>query len=255
LVETLATLRKLRGVPAGQKVLLVLDQFEQWLHARSREEDPELVQALRHCDGEHVQGLVLVRDDFWLAVSRFMADLEVDLVPGRNIALVDRFDLRHARKVLAAFGRAFGALPERAEEMTKDQQAFLDQAVAGLGEDDYVISVRLTLFAEIVKAKPWTAATLKDVGGIEGVGVRFLEETFSSPAAPPDQRLHQKAARAVLKRLLPDSGTDIKGNMRTQQELRAASGYASQATSDPGRSATAALKSNPRHSPERGSLG
>ena len=39
----------------GQKVLLVLDQFEQWLFARRGEEDTELVAALRQCDGEHVQ--------------------------------------------------------------------------------------------------------------------------------------------------------------------------------------------------------
>jgi hypothetical protein len=31
--------------------VLVLDQFEQWLHARRNEENAELVQALRQCDG------------------------------------------------------------------------------------------------------------------------------------------------------------------------------------------------------------
>ena len=62
-------------MPPERKVLLVLDQFEQWLHARRGEENTELVAALRHCDGEHVQAVVLVRDDFWLAASRFMRDL------------------------------------------------------------------------------------------------------------------------------------------------------------------------------------
>ena len=32
------------------------------------EENTELVQALRHCDGGRVQCIVMVRDDFWLAV-------------------------------------------------------------------------------------------------------------------------------------------------------------------------------------------
>jgi len=45
-----------------------------------------------------VQCVVLVRDDFWLAVSRFLSALEVDLVPGRNVTLVDLFDPRHAAK-------------------------------------------------------------------------------------------------------------------------------------------------------------
>ena len=67
-------------------MLLVLDQFEQWLHARRGEENTELIAALRHCDGEHVQGIVLVRDDFWLAASRFLRDLDIRLLEGENSA-------------------------------------------------------------------------------------------------------------------------------------------------------------------------
>ncbi len=55
LVDSLATLRRGRILPPGRKVVLVLDQFEQWLFARRGEENTELVAALRHCDGEHVQ--------------------------------------------------------------------------------------------------------------------------------------------------------------------------------------------------------
>jgi len=69
-------------------------------------------------------------------------------------------------------------------------------------------------------------ATLKEGGGTEGVGVTFLEETFTASTAPPQHRLHQKAARAVLKALLAEAGTDIKGHMRSRQELLDASGYA-----------------------------
>jgi serine/threonine protein kinase/formylglycine-generating enzyme required for sulfatase activity len=226
LKETLAALRRGQGIPAGKKVLLVLDQFEQWLHAKPNEENAELVQALRQCDGGRLQALVMVRDDFWLAVSRFMQVLEVRVLEGENSRLVDLFDSLHAHKVLAAFGRAYGRLPESLGQCSKDQDAFLAQAVAGLAQEGKVISVRLSLFADMVKGKPWTPATLQEVGGTEGVGVTFLEETFTASTAPPQHRLHQKAAQAVLKALLPDSGTDIKGHMRAQQELLAASGYA-----------------------------
>jgi eukaryotic-like serine/threonine-protein kinase len=226
LVDALAALRRGRTLRRGQKALLVLDQFEQWLFARRGEEETELVAALRQCDGERVQAIVLVRDDFWMAATRFIQDLEIDLVPDQNIAVVDLFALRHARKVLAAFGQAYGTLPERTSEQSRDQESFLDQAIAGLAQDGKVISVRLALFAEMVKGKPWTPATLREVGGTAGVGVTFLEETFSSPQANPKHRLHQKAARAVLKALLPQTGTDIKGQMRSEAELRGASGYA-----------------------------
>jgi eukaryotic-like serine/threonine-protein kinase len=222
----LAALRRGRGLPAGQKVLLVLDQFEQWLHARAGEEDTELVQALRQCDGGRVQALVLVRDDFWLAVSRFVRELEVELVPGRNVALADLFDPDHARRVLAAFGRALGRLPENPLDTGREQGQFLGRAVAGLAQGGKVVCVRLALFADMMKGRPWTPASLKEVGGTEGVGVTFLEDAFSSPAANPGHRLHQGAARAVLKALLPGPGADLKGHMRPYRELLGASGYA-----------------------------
>jgi formylglycine-generating enzyme required for sulfatase activity len=224
LKEALAALRRGQGLPAGKKVLLVLDQFEQWLHAR-KEEDTELVQALRQCDGGRVQCVVLVRDDFWMAATRFMRELEVRLVEGQNSGAVDLFPLRHAEKVLAAFGRAFGALPEGGE-VAKEHREFLAQAVRGLAQEGKVVCVRLALFAEMMKGRSWTPAVLKEVGGTEGVGVTFLEETFSAATAPPEHRYHQKAARAVLQALLPETGTDIKGSMRSRQELLAASGYA-----------------------------
>ncbi len=225
LKETLAALRRGQGIPVGKKVLVVLDQFEQWLHARKEEENTELVQALRQCDGGRVQCVVMVRDDFWMAVTRFLRELEVRLLEDHNLAAVDLFPERHAEKVLAAFGRAFGALPDQISEATKEQTDFLKQSVAGLAEERKVICVRLALFAEMMKGKPWTPSTLKEVGGTKGVGVTFLEETFSSSTASPDHRYHQKPARAVLQDLLPTSGTDIKGYMRSYAELLEASGY------------------------------
>ena len=226
LVDSLANLRRGRILPPERKVLLVLDQFEQWLHAKRGEENTELVAALRHCDGEHVQAIVMVRDDFWLAASRFMRELEIDLVPDQNIALVDLFDPRHAKKVLTAFGNAYGTLPEKTVDLSSDQETFIDQAVSGLIQDGKIVSVRLALFAEMFKSKSWTPEMLRSVGGTEGVGVTFLEETFTSSQANPKHRLHQRAAQAVLKRLLPETGSDIKGQMRSERELRDASGYA-----------------------------
>ena len=226
LVNALAALRRGRVLRSGQKVLLVLDQFEQWLFARRDERTGELVAALRQCDGEHVQAVVMVRDDFWMAATRFMRDLEIRIVEGENSAAVDLFDPMHARRVLTAYGRAYGVLPEKSSELTPDQKAFLEQSVAGLAHEGKVISVRLALFAEMVKGKPWSTATLREVGGARGIGVAFLDETFSAATAPPEHRLHQRAAQAVLKALLPGTGTDIKGQMRSEAELREASGYA-----------------------------
>ena len=122
LKDTLAALRRGQGIPAGKKVLIVLDQFEQWLHAKKEEENTDLVQALRQCDGGRVQCIVMVRDDFWMAATRFMRELEIRLLEGQNSAAVDLFDMDHARKVLAAFGRAFGKLPENPSETRRTKR-------------------------------------------------------------------------------------------------------------------------------------
>jgi serine/threonine protein kinase/formylglycine-generating enzyme required for sulfatase activity len=229
LTDSLAAVRKGRHLHSRQKVLLILDQFEQWLHGRRGEENAELIDALRQCDGEHLQAVVMVRDDFWMAVTRFMRQLEIDLVPDHNIAAVDLFDLQHAKKVLGAFGTAYGKLPERERDRTLEQHAFLDQAIRELAQDGKIISVRLALFAEMVKGKPWTPSTLSG-DGTEGVGVAFLEESFSSSQASPKQRLHREAAQRVLKALLPEGGTDIRGQMKSRSDLLEASGYASRPT-------------------------
>jgi serine/threonine protein kinase len=139
LKTTVAALRRGQGIPVGKKVVILLDQFEQWLHATKEEENTELVQALRQCDGVRVQCIVMVRDDFWLSVSRFLRELEIRLLEGQNSALVDLFDSDHARRVLAAFGRAFGKLPENPSDTGKDQKEFLKQAVSGLAQEGKVV--------------------------------------------------------------------------------------------------------------------
>jgi formylglycine-generating enzyme required for sulfatase activity len=225
LAECLAAVRRGSGPNEDQKLLIVIDQFEQWLHGKADDERRLLVQALRQCDGGRLECLLLVRDDFWVALSRFMGELEIDLIQGHNTALVDLFDLQHARNVLAEFGRAFGQLPENLGNLTGAQEAFLKQAVTGLAQEGKVVPVRLALFAEMVKGRSWVPATLRDVGGATGVGVAFLEETFSARTANPQYRLHERAAREVLGALLPEAGNDIKGRFRSSLELLDISRY------------------------------
>jgi formylglycine-generating enzyme required for sulfatase activity len=225
LAEALSMIRRRKLVPSGGKLLLVIDQFEQWLYAQKSYANAELTNALSQCDGETIQAIVMVREDFWISVSRFLKELDIPIVERENSAMVDLFDLEHSKKVLAYFGRAFERLPEDRSSWSEDQKAFLNQAVMGLSENDKVISVRLALFAEMMKGKLWVPKTIEDVGGISGVGVTFLEETFGQKHAPIQYRQHQEAVRGLLSALLPASGTDIKGSMQSVDSLKKAAGY------------------------------
>ena len=224
LTTALTMLRRGAVVSEGGKVLIVIDQFEQWLQAKAGVRESDLATALRQCDGTHVQCFVMVRDDFWVAVSRFMRDLDIRLVDRVNSAMIDLFDIDHATKVLELFGRAYGRLPDDPGGLSREQRHFIRDAVAGLAVDGKIVPVRLALFAEIMKRKEWTPAVLKKLGGAAGVGIAFLEETFSTTSTSVRYRHHQQAARNVLKSLLPDDDTDIR-RRRTSRELLAASGY------------------------------
>lgn len=225
LPELLGMIRRGTGVPETGKLLIVIDQFEQWLHANRSIDDSELIEGLRQCDGVRLQCLVIVRDDFWMSVTRFMHHLEVRIIEGENSAAVDLFSTRHAKTVLAAFGRAYEALPPYPSLPSRDQVEFLDRAVTGLAQNGQVVCVQLSLFAEMFKNKEWSTTTLKNVGGTQGIGTTFLNETFSATTSPLEHRRHQRAAREVLQALLPEQGTEIKGHMRSRAELLEASAY------------------------------
>lgn len=225
LVGMMTRLRRSEGLEQQSKILVVLDHFEQWLHANRGADGAALTDALRQCDGENVQCLILVRDDFWSAVSQFFQALDIFLAEGENCGAVPLFDRRHALRVLIAFGQAYKALPQDDEELSDDEISFLNLAVDEMSAGGKVIAIGLPLFAELVKDKPWVPETLEAIGGAGGVGVTFLNESFRGEAAPPKNRQHFDAARAVLKTLLPQLGTEIRAQFRSRRELRAVSGY------------------------------
>ena len=111
--------------------------------------------------------------------------------------------------------------------MASFHERFLDQAVVGLASDGKVVPVRLALFAEI--ETPALVAGNAAQRRRHGRHRRHLSgRNVQRQQCPAGHRLHQRAARAVLKSLLPPPGTDLKGHRRSDTELRDASGYARQ---------------------------
>ena len=223
LVETFASLR--RGDGDGPKVVVVLDQFEQWLHAHGGEPESELVDALRQCDGGRVQAVVLVRDDFGMAAARFMDATGrpdrggAQLRHGRPVRRrprpagpgAIRPGLRQAARGTARPVRRAGAVPGRWSPPAW-------RGTARSSRSGWPCSPRWS------RASPGSRPRWRRRGAPRASASRFLEETFSSRSANPGHRIHERAARNVLKALLPGVGTDIKGQTRSYAELREASG-------------------------------
>ncbi len=220
------------GIWSGnsRRTLIVLDQFEQWIHGRSRFEDSQLAQALRHCDGVNISCLLLIRDEYWLSTSRFMAHLGFDMHEGKNAQRIDRFEKAHAIDVLFLIGRALKKLPEQQAELSKQQIRLLKKVIDDLAEDDRVACVHLTLFAEMFKNRDWSLKELQSIGGVSAVGTRFLEETFESKFTPAYLRRIKPDAQIILEQLLPDSGVNLKGHMQRLEILTDAAGEESEST-------------------------
>jgi formylglycine-generating enzyme required for sulfatase activity len=217
----MSTLRNGQAIPAGHKVVIVLDQFEQWLHAKSGIENTELVQTLMQCDGEHVQAIVLVRDDFWTAITRFSTQTRVKFLPDLNSYFVDLFHQRHGEKVLTMFGQACG---EVNDPVTPEEKAFIELAVKSLALDSMILPVRLGLFFLVFQGLAWTKGSLESIGGIKNIEVEVLNKVFNLRYSDPRYRDHREAAQSVLVALLPESASEIK-RQRSWQELLVASGY------------------------------
>ncbi len=189
------------------KLVLVIDQFEQWLNYHRDTESSTFHDALRQCDGVSVQAILLCRDDFMLGLSSFMDQLDESLKQHQNFAAVETFGVVHGRKVLAAFGRAFSAV---ALPATAQQEQFIREAIGNLDETGRLQPVHIALFSEMVKNKPWTPSTLRELGGIQGLEVSFLEERLAGASAHPLLRAHLPVVERILKELLPIDGTVIK---------------------------------------------
>ena len=108
LVETLAALHDGRGLPPGRKLLLVIDQFEQWLVANRGREDTDLVKALGHCDEERVRAILMVRDDFLSARSNSWRRSESNSVPGSTLAESNYLPHIMRRRCLQLSGKQTG---------------------------------------------------------------------------------------------------------------------------------------------------
>ncbi len=225
LAEALAALHDGNGLPQGKKILLILDQFEQLLVAWNGDRDAEWVSALQCCDGERVQALLLMRDEYLPATISLLEELGRDFKfdTDRNARRYDAFTRGHAREILVAYGR--GSKQIQANP-SPEQERFLKAALEGLQSYGRYLPVRLALFAQVFQERSWTRKELELVGGVEGIVVRFLEETFESQYADPRYRRHQKAVQSVLKALLPEGVTDIKGHKRSYGELLEVSEYA-----------------------------
>jgi hypothetical protein len=154
-----------------------------------------------------------------------MDDRRCSDLQGHNFATVDLFDVEHAEKGAGEVRAGIRQTASAIRQADRRAQSFVRRRTSGLAQDGKVVSVRLALFSEMVKGKPWVPADTGRSRWHRRHGRQLSGRDVQFPQANPKHRLHQQAAREVLKSLLPEVGSDIKGHMRSHSELLEASGY------------------------------
>ncbi|MGI9518419.1 MAG: SUMF1/EgtB/PvdO family nonheme iron enzyme [Pirellulaceae bacterium] len=221
LPSVIRNIRQHRDPAVDGKVVLVLDQFEQWLERCPDYSQHDLTEALRHCDSATIQCLILVRDDFWMNMSEFMRCIERKIEEGKNALSLPLFDERHAAKVLTAIGRANQCLPPATESLSRTGKRFVRDAVGSISENGKVLCVRLTILADMVNDRDWTTTNFKKTFGADGVGPAWLQLKLVDNAKV--NRAMLPACELVLERLLPAAGAvDIKAAAVRESELKQA---------------------------------
>ncbi len=207
------------------QVILIIDQFERWLQAHNPNPLHDLVRVLKRCDGQFLKSLLVVQDNFWLALNRLLHETGTPMREGQNLSMIDLFDRNHAREVLQRIGMARGFLPSDGN-LKESQKQFIYLAVDELEENGYVTPARLMLLVESMQELAWSPFNLKKLGGLKGLGLRILEGAFSIESINPRAR-HQRAAIQVLQSLipLPSAIQDQSTQLRSVEELKTASGY------------------------------
>ena len=191
--------------------IIVFDQFEQIFKAGFEEHREELFRAMRQADGQRLQFVLVVRDEFWSAISQWMRRLDSPLRDGRNAMALERFSRLHAADVLRVWASALGR---------KVDDTFIAKAVDSVADGNRVVPVRLALLAKILGKDGWTDQRLEEITSHHSLSGFYLDSVLGE-LAPSAQRRLVQPAKEVLRCLTPASG-QIRGPSKSKEQLRAA---------------------------------
>jgi serine/threonine protein kinase len=217
-------IRSIKEKDEHRTLLIAIDQFEQWLRDWDGGHGSQLARALKACDGNLIQCIIVVRDDFWTCMCQFMDAIGCELHQNHNSRAAELFAISHAREILIKFGKALGSL---ADQPGESELEFVERAIQSLAAESEgkVSPIQIALLADVFKDRPWHVAELDKLGGTKAIGTLFLDQSFLHRSAPTRNRFHAAAATKVLGSLLPANDLEIRGASKRVDEISEASGY------------------------------
>ena len=210
-------LRKLRlgGLPVGSKLLIVIDQFEQWLQAASDQRSSRsLVKALRQCDGIRIQAILVIREEFWRSTSQLMQELDIPMRQGENISLCTPFDKDHTRFVIEKIANTFEQF--RALSNRK-RRAIIQHGLTLIEDRGRFPPVNIAILVQILEQSSWEFEVISRIKSLEDLGIFYLNTIFNSSSL----QTRRDTAEAFLLTLVPDQGLIRKESIPEAELLKA----------------------------------
>ena len=196
-----------------RKVIFVLDHFDNWSGSASSKQLKQLAAALRYCDGEILQALLIVREESWIAATEFLRMVDCGVEQWKNARAIELLDRHHARHLLEIAGRSYNSLPPYPEAIDAAQANFVSQAIDEMSDRGRVLPIQLAMFVKMAKLQRWHPDTLKVAGGVQGAYVGYFQDLFESSAAPPSYRRVCAGVVEVLKQLLPSADQTVHSHL------------------------------------------
>ncbi len=205
-----------------RKVIFVLDHFDNWSGSATEEQLKQLAAALRYCDGEVLQAILVVREGSWIAVTEFMRMVDCGVEQWKNARAIELLDRHHARRLLEVAGRSYGSLPPLPESLDEAAAKFITEAIDEISDRGRVLPIQLAMFVKLAKLQRWHPETLRSAGGVHGAYVGYFQDLFESSVAPPSYQRVCAGAVEVLKRLLPSADQNVHSHLISFAELESA---------------------------------
>ncbi|MFM7925558.1 MAG: hypothetical protein ACKPJJ_35490, partial [Planctomycetaceae bacterium] len=216
--EELPTLlRNIRLAP-GRKVLIVIDHFEHWLLSRKNVADTTLTLALKQCDGQKLQTLLVIDDRAMQAAARLMAALEIPLTQNLNYATFDQLDVSAATAALTAFGKSTGRLPPNGQ-LTAAQRQFIEQGLLAIQQGLFVPQWQLALLMQFSRHLNWHPDSLTSLKPGAELVHQLLDQTFRKIQQRFPDPAASIAAQRLLEALLPGDPAETLRPLLSQTEL------------------------------------
>ncbi len=205
-----------------RKVIFVFDHFDNWSGSATEEQLKQLAAALRYCDGEVLQAILVVRDGSWIAATEFLRMVDCGVEQWKNARAIELLDRHHSRRLLEVAGRSYGSLPPNPEMIDEAAASFVAQAIDEMSDRGRVLPIQLAMFVKMAKLQRWHPETLRSAGGVQGAYVSYFQDLFENSVAPPSYQRVCAGAVEVLKRLLPNADQNVHSHLLSFTELESA---------------------------------